>query len=966
LKVKRIKGKYMQERKMTKSEKSKEKRLKDKYDDSGMKASMKKQYGKDWEKVYYATIRKKAMGKKKTEGYSILPPIDRDRYQTRKGLEGPFQTKSGKPVYYDPKEGAYYDPDTDMYLTYDEWKALDEANRPPQPQPPRTTPVTPTPTKPEPQYTDAIARAAQQAGQYDDTYVPPTPEPDLPPPGDPDIKPNVDDILRDLDRQYGTGDEFMPRDEDDIGNPRPPRDPSSFGPGGQPIPDPTPDPAPYTELPDPMDDLLGPDDGDITPPDPAPAQDPNPAGDDGATDIEGEGKPGPDDFEQERYLDGKGTTSNVGVKGARGKKEFAIATVGGKETKVYGDRATLRAKYPDAPIFNADGTNESITMDARRKLNSIFEKALSEFEFNPNAGHRDQPSHPENRGLTNPRSTSPRPQLRPGSDRSTSPRPKLRPKDVEMRAAIDAALRQAMGEGKLTEEEYNWWDKFLGRDKARNNPFRDSSGKPLSMGARAWPEPGEYEDPQGFRAGKYADYDMSELPTTRTIHGDTIASNRGDSTVSNATGRNSTVSNADGDYYYSDVPGYEKRPRNKVAYRDPNTGEWKTESVNEWGGDDQYEAAERAIENALSIFDEMLDNREDELRARAEAHDYLKGELGDLGVTHGDMESKQYHSELEKEIVQIMNRRDKGMEENNLPASTAGFRSGIRFRSGGRASGPVSQSTYDREMAAFNRSKTAPKPKAPKMFNGHRTEGHSPHKKGTAKYKAHMAAMHAGMNEGEEKPYICVHAKKGKHECRAESSYAAAKKAAAHWGLKSTAGIDAHLAIDEGKYGKKKKKKSKKYEQVDINKLKESINMKNATDNQAVASYVRTMLDESYDSWAKIHNQVHFVIDLLAEGHNVNAKQVLDILSKTNIQEQLDRKMKVSENVSMMRKIVADKSALPVKFKDSTMKVDMTTANIFLQVFDQQKPETQEKIMDKIETKNGFLKILDIIYDRLK
>lgn len=73
-------------------------------------------------------------------------------------------------------------------------------------------------------------------------------------------------------------------------------------------------------------------------------------------------------------------------------------------------------------------------------------------------------------------------------------------------------------------------------------------------------------------------------------------------------------------------------------------------------------------------------------------------------------------------------------------------------------------------------------------------EGHSPHKKGSAKYKAHMAAKHASMNEGEEKPYICVHAKKGKHECRAESSYGAAKKAAAHWGMKSTAGIDAYLA----------------------------------------------------------------------------------------------------------------------------------------------------------------------------
>jgi len=51
------------ERKMTKSEKAKEERLKDKYDDSDMKKNMKKQYGKDWEEVYYATIRKKSMTK---------------------------------------------------------------------------------------------------------------------------------------------------------------------------------------------------------------------------------------------------------------------------------------------------------------------------------------------------------------------------------------------------------------------------------------------------------------------------------------------------------------------------------------------------------------------------------------------------------------------------------------------------------------------------------------------------------------------------------------------------------------------------------------------------------------------------------------------------------------------------------------------------------------------------------------
>ena len=45
-----------------------------------------------------------------------------------------------------------------------------------------------------------------------------------------------------------------------------------------------------------------------------------------------------------------------------------------------------------------------------------------------------------------------------------------------------------------------------------------------------------------------------------------------------------------------------------------------------------------------------------------------------------------------------------------------------------------------------------------------------------------------------EAKYVCVHAKKGKYECEAESSYGAAKKAAEHWGLKGTSGIDAHLA----------------------------------------------------------------------------------------------------------------------------------------------------------------------------
>jgi hypothetical protein len=50
------------------------------------------------------------------------------------------------------------------------------------------------------------------------------------------------------------------------------------------------------------------------------------------------------------------------------------------------------------------------------------------------------------------------------------------------------------------------------------------------------------------------------------------------------------------------------------------------------------------------------------------------------------------------------------------------------------------------------------------------------------------------ITETAERPYVCVHAKKGKYSCNASSSYNAAKKAAEHWKLKSTAGIDCYLA----------------------------------------------------------------------------------------------------------------------------------------------------------------------------
>ena len=60
------------------------------------------------------------------EGWHELPPIDRDRYDEIPGLEGPYQTRAGKVIYYDPIQGEYYDRDSDMYLSYDDYAALDK------------------------------------------------------------------------------------------------------------------------------------------------------------------------------------------------------------------------------------------------------------------------------------------------------------------------------------------------------------------------------------------------------------------------------------------------------------------------------------------------------------------------------------------------------------------------------------------------------------------------------------------------------------------------------------------------------------------------------------------------------------------------------------------------------------------------------------------------------------------------
>ena len=61
-------------------------------------------------------------------GYKVIADktqmdMMRLKYGPRKGLEGPFNF-SGRVLYYDNKEGAYWDPTTDFYVEQDEMNTL--------------------------------------------------------------------------------------------------------------------------------------------------------------------------------------------------------------------------------------------------------------------------------------------------------------------------------------------------------------------------------------------------------------------------------------------------------------------------------------------------------------------------------------------------------------------------------------------------------------------------------------------------------------------------------------------------------------------------------------------------------------------------------------------------------------------------------------------------------------------------
>ena len=88
-------------------------------------------------------------------------------------------------------------------------------------------------------------------------------------------------------------------------------------------------------------------------------------------------------------------------------------------------------------------------------------------------------------------------------------------------------------------------------------------------------------------------------------------------------------------------------------------------------------------------------------------------------------------------------------------------------------------------------------------------------------------------------------------------------------------------------------------------------------------------------------------------------KQLIADLKSKKEEVELDEVKISSYIVGELRNIVKNKSAKSLKFKDGQLKVDMTTANMMLQVLDKVKTATKRKIMDVLDSgkKNDFMKV---------
>ena len=119
---------------------------------------------------------------------------------------------------------------------------------------------------------------------------------------------------------------------------------------------------------------------------------------------------------------------------------------------------------------------------------------------------------------------------------------------------------------------------------------------------------------------------------------------------------------------------------------------------------------------------------------------------------------------------------------------------------------------------------------------------------------------------------------------------------------------------------------------------------------------------QQIDMFSGIKTKKEF-LDWLDKG---KFKYKISFTDKFKEEVELDENFIVEDNVATLKNIVKGKRAMPLKFKDGTMKVDLQTASGLLKsiILLKTKPETLKKLTSIIDkgSKSQFLRLVDLMW----
>ena len=129
----------------------------------------------------------------------------------------------------------------------------------------------------------------------------------------------------------------------------------------------------------------------------------------------------------------------------------------------------------------------------------------------------------------------------------------------------------------------------------------------------------------------------------------------------------------------------------------------------------------------------------------------------------------------------------------------------------------------------------------------------------------------------------------------------------------------------------------------------------------------KTLIDARSKSYKQHRAKLEKARERREERKSRLAKEVKENIGQFTREGYLDEEKPSSYIISTLRDIVKNKSAKSMKFKDGSMKVDMTTANMMLQVLDKINPMNKKKVMGILDKggKGDFMKVHNVVMKAL-